>query len=72
MAGRREHEGEISSRDVVEAVKARGVVKDVRYAAGPRSALAQLEERDVGDAMILVMGAGDIYSIAYPLCRTPR
>lgn len=72
VAGRKEHEGEISSRDLVEAVKARGVVKDVRYAAGPQAALAQLEGRDAEGAIMMIMGAGDIYSIAYPLCRTPR
>ncbi len=72
VAGRTEHEGEISSRDLVEAVKARGVVKDVRYAAGPQAALAMLEGADAEGAIMLIMGAGDIYSIAYPLCRTHR
>ena len=72
VAGREEHAGEISSRELAEAVKARGAVKDVRYAAGPQAALAMLEKLDAEGAMILVMGAGDIYSIAYPLCRTPR
>lgn len=72
VAGRTEHEGEISSRDLVEAVRARGKVPDVRYAAGPQAALAMLEARDPEGAIMLVMGAGDIYSIAYPLCRTPR
>lgn len=72
VAGRKEHAGEISSRDLVEAVRKRGVVKDVRYAAGPQAALAMLEGQGAESAIILVMGAGDIYSIAYPLCRTPR
>ncbi len=72
VAGRKEHEGEISSRDLVEAVKARGVVKDVRYAAGPQAALALLEDAEAEGAIMLIMGAGDIYSIAYPLCRTHR
>ena len=72
VAGRKEGEGEISSRDLVEAVRARGTVKDVRYAAGPQAALAILEETDAEGAIMLVMGAGDIYTIAYPLCRTPR
>jgi UDP-N-acetylmuramate-alanine ligase len=72
VAGREEHAGEISSRDLVEAVKARGKVPDVRYAAGPQAALAMLEAREAEGAIMLVMGAGDIYSIAYPLCRTPR
>ncbi|MEK7546285.1 MAG: UDP-N-acetylmuramate--L-alanine ligase [Patescibacteria group bacterium] len=72
VAGRKEHEGDVSSRDLAEAVKTRGVVKDVRYAAGPQAALALLEGRDAEGAIILTMGAGDIYSIAYPLCRTSR
>lgn len=72
VAGRKEHEGEISSRDLVEAIKERGVMKDVRYAAGPQAALAMLESLDAEGAIILIMGAGDIYSIAYPLCRTSQ
>lgn len=72
VAGRKEGEGEISSRDLVEAVRDRGKAKDVRYAAGPQAALAILEKTDLEGAIMLVMGAGDIYTIAYPLCRTPR
>jgi len=72
VAGRKEHEGEISSRSLVDAVRTRGVVKDVRYAAGPQAALAMLEALEAEGAIMLVMGAGDIYSIAYPLCRTSR
>jgi len=72
VAGRKEHEGEISSRRLVDEVLSRGAVKDVRYAAGPQAALAMLEAIDPEGAIMVVMGAGDIYSIAYPLCRTPR
>ncbi|HTK59792.1 MAG TPA: UDP-N-acetylmuramate--L-alanine ligase [Candidatus Baltobacteraceae bacterium] len=70
VAGRAEGEGAVSSRALVDAVRERGAVKDVRYAAGPQAALAMLEGSDAKDAIMLVMGAGDIYSIAYPLCRT--
>jgi UDP-N-acetylmuramate--alanine ligase len=72
VAGRTEGVGEISSRALVDAVRERGVVKDVRYAAGPQAALAMLEAAETEGAIMLVMGAGDIYSIAYPLCRTSR
>lgn len=70
VAGRTESAGEISSRALVEAVQARGTVRDVRYAAGPQAALAQLEAAASEGAVFLIMGAGDIYTIAYPLCRT--
>jgi len=72
VAGREEHADDVSSKDLVEAIRKRGVVKDVRYAADPAEALELLEAREAESAIMLVMGAGDIYSIAYPLCRTPR
>lgn len=72
VAGRKEGENEVSSRDLAEAIRKRGVVRDVRYAADPLSALNQLEGLEAKDAIILIMGAGDIYAIAYPLCRTSR
>lgn len=72
VEGRKEGEHEISSHDLVQAVKKRGSVRHVSYAADPPDALRQLEEIDPKGAIMLVMGAGDIYSIAYPLCRTSR
>ncbi|MFA5853676.1 MAG: UDP-N-acetylmuramate--L-alanine ligase [Patescibacteria group bacterium] len=72
VEGRKEGESEISSRQLVEAVEARGKVSAVSYAATPDEALRQLEALDTENAMMLIMGAGDIYSIAYPLCRTSR
>lgn len=72
VAGRKESKGEISSRDLVESIWARGKVHDVRYAADPLDALRQLEALETKDAMMLVMGAGDVYSIAYPLCRPSK
>ncbi|WKZ29171.1 MAG: UDP-N-acetylmuramate--L-alanine ligase [Patescibacteria group bacterium] len=72
VEGRKEGEHEVSSRDLVDAIKKRGRVAAVSYAADPPEALRQLEAIDSKDAIMLVMGAGDIYSIAYPLCRTSR
>lgn len=70
VAGRAEGVGEVSSRDLVEAIRERKVVKDVNYVAGPQAALSRLEAREADGAVMLIMGAGDIYSIAYPLCKT--
>jgi UDP-N-acetylmuramate--alanine ligase len=72
VAGRKESEDEISSRDLLQSIIKRGVCNDLQYAANPMAALRQLEDLDVKNAIILVMGAGDIYSIAYPLCRPSR
>lgn len=72
VEGRKEGESEVSSKQLVEAVAARGKVSSVTYAATPQEALRQLEGLDTENAMMLIMGAGDIYSIAYPLCRTSR
>ncbi len=72
VAGREEGAGTISSRALVEAIEARGAVPSVRYAPDPADALRQLEALDAENAIMLVMGAGDIYSIAYPLCRPSK
>ncbi len=72
VEGRKEGEHEVSSHDLVLAIKKRGRVPDVSYAADPADALRQLEAIDPKNAMMLIMGAGDLYSIAYPLCRTSR
>jgi len=69
VEGRKESEGSISSRALVEAIKARGKTKTAHYAADPADALRQLEALDVTDGILIIMGAGDLYSIAYPLCR---
>ncbi len=72
VEGRKEGEADISSRALVDAVATRGNVGRVSYAADPPDALRQLEETDPKGAIMLIMGAGDIYSIAYPLCRTSQ
>ncbi len=72
VEGRKEGEYDISSRLLVEAIKKRNKVPNVSYAASPEDALNQLEAIDPKGAIMLIMGAGDIYSIAYPLCRTSR
>ncbi len=70
VEGRKEGESEVSSRQLVEAIAARGKVPSVAYAATPEEARHRLEALGMKNAMMLIMGAGDIYSIAYPLCRT--
>ncbi len=72
VEGRKEGENEISSRALVEAIEKRGTIGRVSYAADPPDALRRLEAVDPKDAIMLIMGAGDIYSIAYPLCRMSR
>ncbi len=72
VEGRKEGEREISSRQLAEAVRKRGKVPRVSYAADPAEALRQLEALDPKDAIMLILSAGDLYSIAYPLCRTSR
>lgn len=72
VAGRKESEGEISSKDLLLEIQARGAVSETSYAADPQAALAQLEALDTENAIMLIMGAGDIYSIAYPLCRPSK
>ncbi|MEK9131277.1 MAG: Mur ligase domain-containing protein [Patescibacteria group bacterium] len=62
VAGRLEVAGEISSRDLVEAVKKRG--KDVSYAADLVDAEKQLKDVIVPQDVVLVMGAGDIDDVA--------
>lgn len=72
VAGREEASDEqVSSRDLVAAVKerdrARGVVRDVRFAADLPTLQQMLEEVIVPNDVVLVTGAGDIYTIAEKL-----
>ncbi len=67
VAGREEGE-EISSRDLQDAILRhdadRGVKRSVEYAPDPEEALTILKRWKREGDVILVMGAGDIYSIA--------
>ncbi len=69
VTGREEGPDAISSRRLLQAIEARGRVAKTAYAADPHSALRLLEKKKTKDVIILIMGAGDLYSIAYPLCR---
>ncbi|HVM91020.1 MAG TPA: UDP-N-acetylmuramate--L-alanine ligase [Verrucomicrobiae bacterium] len=68
VAGREEGGDEISSRDLQDAVirhdAERGVQRSVEYAPDPEEALTILKRWKRPGDVILVMGAGDIYSIA--------
>ncbi len=67
VAGR-EGDDHISSRDLQEAVirhdAERGVQRSVEYAPDPEEALTILKRWKRSGDVVLVMGAGDIYSIA--------
>ncbi len=62
VAGRLEVAGEISSKDLVEAVQKRG--KDVSYAPDLASAETQLKALIKPTDVVLIMGAGDIDEVA--------
>jgi UDP-N-acetylmuramate--alanine ligase len=69
VEGRKEGADRISSRTLAEAVRARGRVPEVRYAADLDEAARLARPFSAEDAIMLVMGAGDIYTIAPTLCR---
>ncbi len=68
VAGREEDREEISSRDLQDSILRhdadRGVQRSVEYAPDPEEALTILKRWKREGDVILVMGAGDIYSIA--------
>jgi UDP-N-acetylmuramate--alanine ligase len=68
VAGRDEDREEISSRDLQDSILRhdadRGVQRSVEYAPDPEEALIILKRWKREGDVILVMGAGDIYSIA--------
>lgn len=72
VAGRMHGAEAVSSRDLVEAIRKRAPGKDVRYAAGPDEARRHVEEMAGDDAMILVVGAGNLYLIARDLCTSTK
>jgi UDP-N-acetylmuramate--alanine ligase len=73
VAGREEAGEEISSRDLQDAVirhdAERGVQRSVEYAPDPEEALTILKRWKRPNDVILVMGAGDIYSIAKQILK---
>lgn len=70
VAGRMHGAAGISSKDLVEAIRKRAPGKDVRYAADHAEARRHVEEMAGPDAMILVVGAGNLYLIARDLCTS--
>lgn len=71
VKGRTDEHEEISSRDLLDALAARRPDLPARYAEDAREAARLVTEADTKDAMILVMGAGDIDAAARELCPTP-
>ena len=68
VAGRLEEEGEVSSKDLVSAVKQRdherGISRDLRYAENLAQAEQQLRDFIQPLDVVLIMGAGDIDEVA--------
>lgn len=67
-AGRTEGEGEVSSRDLAEAVRARGM-KEAWYAQDEDEVIRRLKELVRPDDVVIVMGAGSVYKVANALVR---
>lgn len=68
VAGREQGEN-ISSKDLIEPIKARGKVGEVFFAESPKNAEEKLLQIIRPDDIIIVMGAGDIYKIANQLAQ---
>ena len=76
VAGREEREdGDISSRDILAAVeerdRGRGSDRPLAYAASPDGAFRALESSVGSGDLVIVMGAGDIYTVAGRLVEAP-
>lgn len=71
VAGREEAEARVSSQDVVEAVKERdrdrAATRDIRFAADLPTLQKMLESVIEPNDVVLIVGAGDIYTIAEKL-----
>ncbi|MBP9762253.1 UDP-N-acetylmuramate--L-alanine ligase [Patescibacteria group bacterium] len=72
VKGRDQSEDEtVSSRDLIRAVEAyngeKKVQQTVSYASNPDEALSMLQRTLLPNDVLVVMGAGDIYKIAYAL-----
>lgn len=63
VAGRNE-DASVSSRDLVDAIKAQDSTKDVRFARDLDAAQRELENLVKPDDVVLIMGAGDIDDLA--------
>ncbi len=71
VAGREEAEARVSSQDLVDAVKERdhdrGATRDIRFAADLPTLQDMLESVIESNDVVLIVGAGDIYTIAEKL-----
>ncbi|MEK7211218.1 MAG: Mur ligase family protein [Patescibacteria group bacterium] len=70
VAGREgDADADISSKDLIEPIKARGKVGEVYFAATPKAAEEKLLQIIRSGDIIIVMGAGDIYKICNALVK---
>lgn len=67
VEGRDAAEDAISSRELVDAIRARDATRHVSFAETPDAALESLRSLILPHDVVVVMGAGDIYKIAYDL-----
>lgn len=67
VAGRNEAQKEISSRDLIEAVKKQKPDQNIFFAASVSAATDMVAEKLVDFDVVLIMGAGDVYKIAKTL-----
>ena len=60
-------DADVSSKDLIEPIKARGKVGEIYFAENPKAAEEKLLQVIRPDDIIIVMGAGDIYKIVSQL-----